>query len=113
MAVTTFVAPLLPGKTTAWRSAVEELTGARREEYIQARHNLGITREVASLQQTPHGDFVVVFIEADDVSGILQKIIAATDPFHTWFNEAFLKDCHGIAGSTPVPPTNETLVDIL
>ena len=55
----------------------------------------------------------MVFIEADDVSGILQKIIDATDPFHTWFNEAFLKDCHGIDGSTPVPPTNETLVDLL
>ena len=64
MAVTTFAAPLLPGKTDAWKSAMAEINGARKEEYLQSRRSLGFTREVASLQQTPHGDFVVVFIAA-------------------------------------------------
>lgn len=113
MAVTTFAAPILPGKTDAWKNAIAEVTGARKEAYLQARRSLGVTREVASLQQTPHGDFVVVFIEADDVSNILQKIIAATDPFHTWFNEAVLKACHGIDGSAALPPDNETFVDLV
>ncbi len=59
-----FAAPLLPGKTDAWKAAVAEISGARKEEYLQARHNLGVTKEVVCLQQTPHGDFVVVYIEA-------------------------------------------------
>ena len=113
MATTTFADPILPGKTDAWKSAVAEINGARKEEYIQARRAMGMTKEVASLQQTPQGDMVVVYIEASDVSGILQKMVDATDPFHTWFKEAILKNCHGIDASGHIPPTNETTLDIL
>ena len=113
MPATAFAAPNLSGKTDAWKSATAEMNGARKDAYIEARAALGITKEVACLQQTPHGDYVVVYIEANDVSGILQKMLDATDPFHTWFKEAVLKDCHGITADSPVPPTNDVALDIL
>lgn len=112
MASTTFAAPILPGKTDAWKAAIAEISGPRKEAYIQARRDLGITKEVACLQQTPHGDFAVVYIEASETSGVLQKMIAATDPFHTWFKQAVLKDCHGIDASN-VPPTNAVSLDLV
>ena len=112
MPSTTFAAPILPGKTDAWKSAIAEIAGSRRNEYLEARRNLGITKEVACLQQMPQGDFVVVYIEARDVSGILQAMLDATDPFHNWFKQAVLKDCHGIDTST-VPPVNEVTFDLL
>ena len=104
-----FAVPLLPGKTEAWKSAVAEILGSRREQYIQARRNLGITKEVACLQ----GDIVCVYIEARDTSRILQDMMEATDPFHTWFNQVVLADCHGVDASGPPPPANEVFVDIL
>ena len=113
MATTNFAVPILEGKTEAWKAACAEMAGPRREEYLASRRALGITKEVACLQQTPHGDYVVVYIEANDVSGILQKMLDATDPFHTWFKEAVLKDCHGITADSPVPPTNDVALDIL
>ena len=113
MPATTFAAPILPGKTDAWKNAVVEINGPRKDAYIQARAALGITKEVACLQQTPHGDYVVVYIEAGDVSGMLQKMIDATDPFSAWFKEAVLAECHGIGGSTPVPPTNDVFINLL
>ncbi len=47
MASTVFAAPILPGKTDAWKAAIAEITGGPREEYLQARRTLGITKEVA------------------------------------------------------------------
>lgn len=113
MASTAFAVPILAGKTDAWKSAVAEMSGARRNEYIEARKGLGITKEVVCLQQTPHGDYVCVYIEAADVSQIMQNMIKATDPFHTWFVQAVLKDCHGMDASQPMPPANPVMVDIL
>ena len=56
MSSTVFAVPILPGKTEAWKTAVAEMTGTRRNEYTEARGNIGITKEVVCLQQTPHGD---------------------------------------------------------
>ena len=113
MAKTTFAAPILPGKTDAWKAACAEISSSRKDEYIAGRKALGITKEVACLQETPHGDYAAVYIEADDVTGILQKMLDATDPFHTWFKEAVLKEVHGMDGNSPVPPTNPVFLDIL
>ena len=88
MASTVFAVPILSGKTDAWKSAIAEMTGPRRNEYVQARRALGITKEVVCLQQTPHGDYVCVYLEASNVSRILQDMVEATDPFHRRFAEA-------------------------
>ena len=90
-----------------------EIKSQRREEYVQARRNLGITKEVACLQQTPHGDFVVVYIEARDTSRILQDMMESNGPFDAWFKEAVLKDCHGMDSPAMVPPANEVFIDLL
>ena len=113
MATTNFAVPILEGKTEAWKAACVEIAGSRKEEYIKARQALGITKEVACLQQTPHGDYVVVHIEASDVSNIMQGMISATDSFSTWFKDAVFKDVHGIDGSGPVPPAPEVFLNVL
>ena len=113
MATTNFAVPILEGKTEAWKAACVEMAGPRKEEYIKSRQALGITKEVACLQQTPHGDYVVVHIEGNDVSGIMQGMMEATDRFSVWFKEAVFKDVHGIDGSGSVPPAPEVFVNIL
>ena len=67
------------GDDGARRTAYKTVAGARKDAYLQARRALGITKEVVCLQQTPHGDFVVVYIEARDTSVILQNMIDAND----------------------------------
>ena len=56
---------------------------------------------------------MVVHIEGNDVSGIMQGMMEATDPFSVWFKEAVFKDVHGIDGSGPVPPAPEVFLNIL
>ena len=89
------------------------MSGSRKDEYIQARQNLGITKEVVCLQQTPQGDIVVVYVEARDTSRVLQDMMEATDPFHQWFCQAILLDTHGIDSSQQPPPPNEVFLDLL
>ena len=110
MAVTTFCAPILPGKTEAWKAAVQEILGTRKTEYDESRRRLGIRREVASLQPTPAGDWVVVYLEADDPDTVLSRILSSDIPFDRWFAATILTGAHGITGPQ-VPPPNEVFVD--
>jgi len=108
MPVTTFAAPILPGRTETWKKAVSEISGARKAEYEDSRRRMGVTREIASLQSTPQGDFVVVCIEADDPATVMSRYLASDAPFDRWFTETVLTGVHGIESA---PPPNETFVD--
>lgn len=111
MAVTVFAAPILPGKTDAWKAAVAEMKGPRAAGHAESRRLHGIRRETACLQQTPMGDFVCVFIEGDDPDTVLQREMASDHPFDQWFCKAVLKECHGITPEGDAPPPNELFVD--
>src|SRR5262245_44302488 len=45
MAEFSFAAPILAGKTDAWRKAVAEIKGPRNQGYKESRKKLGIKRE--------------------------------------------------------------------
>jgi hypothetical protein len=113
MPSTVFAVPILPGKTEARKSAIAEMTGPRKNKCIEARRAIGITKEVVCLQQTPHGDSVCVYLEAANVSHILQDMVQATDAFHRWFVEAVIKDAHGMDPSHSLPPANEVYSDLI
>jgi hypothetical protein len=107
MAVTVFAAPILPGKTDAWKAAVAEMKGPRAEGHAESRRLHGVRREVACLQQTPMGDFVCVFMEADDPDTVMQREMESDHPFDRWFCETILAGCHGITPKGEIPPANE------
>ena len=111
MPVTTFVAPILPGKTEVWKQAVQEMTGSRKSEHEESRRRMGVTREIASLQSTPQGDCVVVCLEADDPDAIIARILTSDVPFDRWFAETILREVHGIGGPEGPPPPNQVFVD--
>ena len=111
MAVTVFAAPILPGRTDAWKAAVAEMKGPRREERDASHRRLGITREVVALQQTPEGDFAVVFIEGEDPEHVIGKYFASDHPFERWFTETVLVGTHGMSPDQDPPPPNEVVYD--
>lgn len=108
MAAVTFNVPILPGKTEAWKQAVAEMKGAKNAEYQESRRRMGVTREVVSLQQTPQGDSVVVFLEGTDPGGVVAKYLSSSAPFDRWFADTVLKGVHGVSAA---PPSNELFVD--
>jgi hypothetical protein len=108
MAAITFNVPILAGKTEAWKQAVAEMKGARNADYQESRKRMGITREVVSLQQTPQGDSVVVFLEGEEPGSVVAKYLSSSAPFDRWFTDTVLKGVHGVSTA---PPSNEMFVD--
>ncbi|MFQ6028043.1 MAG: hypothetical protein ACE5Q6_11165 [Dehalococcoidia bacterium] len=113
MAATVFAVPLAPGKTEAWKQAVAEMTSSRKNDYVASRASLGITKETVALQETPHGDMVVVYMEANDVTNILQRMIDSNSSFDQWFKQTILADAHGLDLSQPAPPANPIIADVI
>lgn len=102
MASIAIALPILPGKTEQWKHYCQEMTGPRRSEYEASRKRAGITREAAFLQQTPQGDMVVVYIEAQDVQRAIVAPGMSQEPFDVWFLEQ-TKEIHGFDPSQPLP----------
>ena len=88
------------------------LNGPRLADYRTARAAIGITREVATLQETPHGDFAAVFLEGDNAAGALQRMVDDGGDFHAWFCQTFLVDVHGMDLSD-LPSGSPASIDLL
>lgn len=95
--------PILPGKTEAWKQFVRTLGRERLSEYDDSRKRAGIKKEVAWLQQTPHGDHIVVYIEAKDLAKVFDKFAKSQEPFDAWFRKMVL-DIHGLDLTAPPHP---------
>ena len=105
----TWFAPILPGKLEEWKAHVEELKGPRREQHEASRSRMGLVREVASLVQTPQGDFTCIFHEAEDLAKAYQTLAASADPYDVWFRE-HLANLHGMSVDMLTAPLPATLV---
>ena len=91
----TWFAPILPGKLDEWKAMVEEVNGPRREEMQRSYKRAGVAREVASLMQTPQGDFACLFHESEDLAKAYRTFATSEDPFDVWFRE-HLASVHGL-----------------
>jgi len=105
-----FAAPLLPGKTDADREALHSCaSGERKADHAASRERHGITKEAVWLQQTPGGDFAVVYLEADDLEAAFGGLASSQEPFDQWFRE-HVKNVHGMDLAEGFPPP-EQLID--
>src|SRR5215831_10159949 len=95
MAEFSFVAPIVKGKTDAWREALAEINGARNAAYKESRRKLGIRREHVTLQPTAMGDMVVVHMDAASPEAVIGAMMTSTSEFDTWFRDAVLVGVHG------------------
>ena len=111
MPAAAFAIPLLPGATDAWIQAMSELTGSRQAEWEDSMARKGVTRDFVSLQRTPAGDIVVVYIEAEDPDSFMSKYLNSNHPFDRWFVETILVGTVGIDPSQEPPPPNEIFID--
>jgi hypothetical protein len=95
-----FFVPILPGKTPDALAFAEALNGPRRHELDKAQ--VTVTKESWFLQQTPMGDFLIIYYHAPDASKVHQALAVSEEPFDVWFREQVL-NCTGIDISTPMP----------
>ena len=102
--------PILPGKTAGWRTWMEELHGARQEEFAESRRRAGL-HEQTFLQHAPTGDLVIVTVEGEDPRQAFERMVSQNDPFMTWFRSR-AKEFHGVDLSRPMRDvTSELVID--
>jgi hypothetical protein len=106
-----FFNPVGAGKLGDWRSYIKEMNGPRNKERIESRKKIGLTVERVWLQNTPMGDFAVVYWEAKDIGKVFDWLMKSEAPFDKWFREKILIEVHGMDFSKPLPPMNELMLD--
>ncbi|MBT2596290.1 DUF6176 family protein [Arthrobacter sp. ISL-72] len=105
----TWFVPILPGKLDEWKALIEEINGPGKEEYRRSHERLGLTREVASHMQTPQGDFVAMYQEAEDLAKAFHGLAASNDPYDVWLKEK-LQEVHGITAEMLQGPLPASLL---
>ena len=106
-----FINPVVAGKLETWKNYVKEMKGPRNKELKESRKKLGLTIERVWLQNTPMGEYAVVYWEAKDISKVFEGFMKSDAPFDTWFKEKILMEVHGMDFSKPLPPMNELILD--
>lgn len=96
MQAVALVLPLLPGKADADREAMLSCwRGDRKDDFQASRERHGIDAEAVWIQNTPGGDVVILYIEADDVAAAFKGVATSEDPFDRWFRD-HVRNVHGV-----------------
>lgn len=112
MSTYAFAVPILEGKTETWKRYVDEMKGARRDEWQRSRQKLGLRTEQVWLQETPMGDMCVVRFEVDsDPRNVFEGMSKSEDSFDKWFRDKILVECHGMDFSQQ-PQINKFMLDL-
>jgi hypothetical protein len=82
-------APLAPGATDRARAFVAD--AYHRDEFTASRRRLSVSEELITLQSTPQGDIVGIYIEGDDPAKGNAGFAASQEPFDLWFKEELTK----------------------
>jgi hypothetical protein len=101
--------PILPGKTHAVKHMFKTIKQEKWPDYQRVQKNQGIEKERDTLQTTPHGDFLLIYIESQDIQKTLATFTASKDPFDLWYMGEMKKNT-GIDFSQPMDNIPELLV---
>ena len=104
-----FTLPVLPGKADVDREAMKSCwEGERKADHQASRERHGITKEAVWIQETPGGEVVVVYMEADDLERAFSGVASSEEPFDRWFRE-HVREVHGVALEDGFNPPEEIL----
>lgn len=109
--MTTFAAmfPILPGKTERVKEIGAGLSGEHAAAFKSSQEKLGVPVESWHLQQTPMGDFLVVYLEAEDPLAMFQSFAKAEGPSDTFLKDGIL-ECTGVDLNQGMPALPSTPV---
>jgi hypothetical protein len=108
MALMAVAFPVAPGQSEKWHAWMDELAGARREEFVASRRSAGV-HERTYLQATPMGELVIVTLEGEDPAASFAQMISRDDEFTRWFI-AQANAAHGMDLSQPVAEAPSRLI---
>jgi hypothetical protein len=85
------VAPILLGKTEAWRRFVQETGELRRHEYEVSRRQLGIVAEWLWLVTIERREMAVITVMAAHPERIWAELAVSERPFDLWYRQQLVR----------------------
>ena len=102
--MTSFAAmfPILPGKVERIKEIGAGLGGEHGDSFDASQKELGVPVESWHVQQTPNGDFLLVYLEAEDPLKMFQTFASANGPSDVYLKDG-VKECTGVDLNIPLP----------
>lgn len=94
--------PILPGKTERIKEIGAALAGEHAEAFDASQKNLNVPVESWHVQNTPMGDFLLVYLEAEDPLKMFQAFAGASGPSDRLLKDG-VKECTGVDLDQPLP----------
>jgi hypothetical protein len=103
MAEIVFATPIRRGKEDLDRQIMDELGGARRDEYVAALKAAGIMRQAIWHQQTPDGGtLAIVYVEATDPEAY-RRFSSSDAEINQWFAQQMREGYGRHLSGPPLP----------
>ncbi len=94
--------PILPGKTERVREIGAGLGGEHSDSFDASQKALGVPVESWHIQQTPNGDFLLVYLEAEDPLKMFQSFASKTGAADVYLKDG-IKECTGVDLNQAMP----------
>ena len=107
MALIAMCLPILPGKKEMWLDMMSKIKEEPMRSDFKASRDAAGVHERSFLQETPHGDFVILTFEGDDPAAGFGQIMAQSGPDF----KAFAAEVHGLDMNAPPPPMPTLILD--
>lgn len=102
MAIFCAMFPILPGKTEGVREIAQGLNGEHAAAFDASQKALGVSVESWHIQQTPMGDFLLVYLECEDPLQMFQRFAEAQGPADVFLKQGIL-ECTGVDLNQAMP----------
>lgn len=107
MALIALSLPILPGKKAKWQEMIDQVTDGPMKARMDALRKAAGVHERTFVQETPHGDFVIITLEGNDPLTAFGEMMA--DPSMADF-AVWAADVHGMDPDAP-PPSPRLIYD--
>ena len=107
MAMLAMIMPILPGKKEKWQAMMNEVHQEPMLSEFRASREAAGVHERTFLQETPHGDFLILTFEGDNPAESFAAIKAGMDDQF----KAFAAEVHGMDPTAPPPPLPTLVFD--
>jgi len=92
--------PVLPGKKDALMGLIKDITGPMKKDFERSEKHLGIKKESWFLQSSAEGDWLLVYMEANEIAKAFGDFAVSKDPFEVLLRNT-LKELTGVDFSVP------------
>ena len=92
--------PILPGKRDVLMQFIKDISGPMKKDFERAEKHLGIKKEALYLRSSPQGDWLLVYMETNDVARTFGDFAVSKDPFEVLARNT-IKEFTGIDFSIP------------